>query len=130
MMLKNTLSRQSRLCRLPLAAAARQVQTVSRITSRPLSQIVTPRTNITSISALSALSRFQPRLYSTEAAAATETAPEQSQQPTGPVTKFADLKKLGVDDSIVYNITDGFGYENMTDVQSATINAALKGKDM
>jgi ATP-dependent RNA helicase MSS116 len=128
-MWKNTLSRQSRLCRLPLAAA-RNVQLGSKITSRPLSQALAPRTNITSRSALSALTRFQPRLYSTDATTATEPAPVAPQESSGPITKFADLKKLGVHDSIVSAITKDFGYESMTDVQSATINAALKGKDM
>lgn len=130
-MWKNTLSRQSRLCRLPLAAA-RNVQLVSKVTSRPLSQSLAPRTNITSPRALSALSRFQPRLYSTDAATATATEPasEAPQESSGPITKFSDLKKLGVNDAIVSAITEDFGYENMTDVQSATINAALKGKDM
>lgn len=128
-MWKNTLSRQSRLCRLPVTAA-RQVQLVSKITSRPLTQAIASRTNITSISALSALSRFQPRLYSTESATAEatpEVAPERSNEP---VTKFRDLRRLGVHENIVEALVRDFKYEDMTEVQSATINAALKGKDM
>jgi ATP-dependent RNA helicase MSS116 len=128
-MWKNTLSRQGRLCRLPLTAA-RQVQLVSKITSRPLTQAIVPRTNITSTSALSALSRFQPRLYSTDAATAEATPEVAPQRSTEPVTKFQDLRKLDVHENIVEALVRDFKYEDMTEVQSATINAALKGKDM
>jgi ATP-dependent RNA helicase MSS116 len=46
------------------------------------------------------------------------------------VSKFADLTQLNVHPSIVDAITKDFGYEDMTDVQRLTINAALAGKDM
>jgi ATP-dependent RNA helicase MSS116 len=103
---------------------------VSKITSRPLTQAIAPRTNITSTSALSALSRFQPRLYSTEAATAEATPEVAPQRSTEPVTKFQDLRKLDVHENIVEALVRDFKYEDMTEVQSATINAALKGKDM
>ncbi|KAI1419406.1 DEAD-domain-containing protein [Xylaria sp. FL1777] len=71
------------------------------------------------------------RLYSAESAAAQanrqgEFAPVAS----APVTRFADLPQLGVDDSLVRAITKGMGYENMTEVQSMSMNSALKGVDM
>jgi ATP-dependent RNA helicase MSS116 len=76
------------------------------------------------------LSRFQPRLYSTDAAEAA-TAPEPAQERVQrDVSKFADLAQLNVHESIVKAITQDFGYEDMTDVQRLTINAALAGKDM
>lgn len=71
------------------------------------------------------------RLYSSEAAAA---APEQSadapQQKSGPISRFEDLRTLGVHDNLVNSITMGLKYETMTDVQSKTIEPALKGMDM
>ncbi|KAF3807120.1 ATP-dependent RNA helicase cyt-19 [Colletotrichum gloeosporioides] len=71
------------------------------------------------------------RLYSSEAAAA---APEQSadapQQKSGSISRFEDLRTLGVHDNLVNSITKGLKYDTMTDVQSKTIEPALKGMDM
>ncbi|KAK8080513.1 DEAD/DEAH box helicase [Apiospora hydei] len=70
------------------------------------------------------------RLYSQSAAAA------QTYDDAGPastprlITKFADLDKLGVHPRLVEAITHGMKYEDMTDVQSKTINAALNGVDL
>lgn len=126
-MLKTTISRQSRLC----FAAARNVQLVTRVATRPVAQsLLAPSTRILSKNAISVLSRIQPRLYSTEAAEATATqepAPERAQRQ---VAQFGDLTELNVHDSIVHAITKDFGYQDMTDVQRLTINAALAGKDM
>jgi ATP-dependent RNA helicase MSS116, mitochondrial len=68
------------------------------------------------------------RLYSSEAAqsAQVEEAPKQD----GPITKFADLSSLGVNQRLLKTITQGMGFETMTPVQTQTIEAALKGKDM
>ncbi|KAB5532762.1 P-loop containing nucleoside triphosphate hydrolase protein [Coniochaeta sp. 2T2.1] len=127
-MLKTTLSRQSRLC----FAAARNVQLITKVASRPVAQsLLAPSRRIISKNALSVLSTFQPRLYSTDAAEAAAT-PEPAQEPRvqREVAKFADLQQLNVHPNIVDVITKDFGYEDMTDVQRLTINAALAGKDM
>ena len=50
---------------------------------------------------------------------------------SGPITAFPDLETRElVDPVIVNNITQGMGFTAMTDVQSKTINEALKGADM
>jgi len=50
---------------------------------------------------------------------------------SGPVATFPDLETRGlVDPVIVDNITRGMGFTSMTEVQSKTINEALKGTDM
>ena len=50
---------------------------------------------------------------------------------SGPVVAFPDLETRGlVDPVIVNNITKGMGFTAMTEVQSKTINEALKGADM
>ncbi|KAK2067505.1 hypothetical protein P8C59_001242 [Phyllachora maydis] len=69
------------------------------------------------------------RLYSSEAEAA-GAAKETSAPSDERVTRFSDLAKLGVDDSLVTAITQGMGYDTMTDVQTMTINPALAGKDL
>ncbi|KAL1842881.1 hypothetical protein VTJ49DRAFT_3898 [Mycothermus thermophilus] len=67
------------------------------------------------------------RFYS---AAAPSPAQPSSDASSEPITRFADLPKLGVSDSLVRSITQGMGYENMTPIQAMTINAALAGKDV
>ncbi|KAK5002916.1 hypothetical protein LTR60_006965, partial [Cryomyces antarcticus] len=47
-----------------------------------------------------------------------------------PITKFHELESRGlVHRNVVRTITDEMKLETMTDVQSATINEALKGTD-
>ncbi|EFQ27767.1 DEAD/DEAH box helicase [Colletotrichum graminicola] len=71
------------------------------------------------------------RRYSSEAAAAVAADPAaKTQEPSGPTTRFADLRKLGVHSSLVSTITDGMKYETMSEVQSKTIEPALKGMDL
>ena len=49
----------------------------------------------------------------------------------GPVTKFKDLAERGmVCQTVVDTITKAMRLENMTQVQSLTINESLKGNDM
>ncbi|TEA21814.1 ATP-dependent RNA helicase cyt-19 [Colletotrichum sidae] len=69
------------------------------------------------------------KLYSTEAAA---VAPEQSADASkdAPLSRFEDLRSLGVHNNLVDSITKGLRYEEMTDVQSKTIKPALEGMDM
>jgi ATP-dependent RNA helicase MSS116, mitochondrial len=71
--------------------------------------------------------QFAIRFYS-EAAA--QQAPVEEDGPSSPVTRFADLTQLGVNSSLVDAITKGMGYESMTEVQSMTINPAMRGIDL
>lgn len=49
----------------------------------------------------------------------------------GPVTKFHELETRGlVHNNVIRTITQDMGFEAMTEVQSRTINQALKGSDM
>lgn len=49
----------------------------------------------------------------------------------GPITQFAELKTRGlVDGAVIDNLTERMGLSTMTEVQTATINEALKGADM
>jgi len=121
-MMKTSVMRQARFCRVALQSASR-LQTASRPTLSARSALSsTSRTLATPCRPLgSTLLRF----YSSEAAVAED-------KPASPalVTKFADLATLGVNDAIVRSITEGMRYENMTAVQSETISAALDGRDL
>lgn len=76
---------------------------------------------------LAAKSRF----YSSDAAEATEKEQEsEPEKAAGEITRFADLKSLGVHVNLVRSLTDTLGYDTMTPVQSATIEPALSGKDV
>jgi hypothetical protein len=68
------------------------------------------------------------RFYSGESQSA-ESAPSAAHH-APPITRFADMAQLGVNDALINAITSGMRYENMTDVQSMTINPALAGKDV
>lgn len=47
------------------------------------------------------------------------------------ITRFQDLADKGmVHETVIDRIVNGMGYENMTMVQSMTINESLKGTDM
>ncbi|KAF6820142.1 dead box RNA helicase [Colletotrichum sojae] len=71
------------------------------------------------------------RLYSSEAAAAaSEGTATSSNGESKTVTRFEDLSSLGVHQNLVNSITKGLKYETMTEVQSKTINPALKGMDL
>lgn len=120
-MMKTSILRQARVCRVALQAATR-----AQIASRPAlsahsALAATPRALAASARPLGGtLLRF----YSSEAAVQDHGAGP------APVTKFADLASLGVNGALVRAVTQGMGYEKMTDVQSATINAGLDGKDL
>ncbi|TQN72082.1 ATP-dependent RNA helicase cyt-19 [Colletotrichum shisoi] len=71
------------------------------------------------------------RLYSSEtAAAAVAGSAVETKDLSGLTTKFQDLNKLGVHQNLVDTITKGMKYEQMTSVQSMTIEPALKGMDL
>lgn len=81
---------------------------------------------------ISSIPQVVSRYYSYESAAVRQDA-EPEQPPahlSGLVTQFADLVKLGVDPNLVSAITQGMGYDKMTEVQTLTINPAMKGVDL
>lgn len=126
-MLKSAL-RQSRLCRLPIAA--RPLQLASKISTRSLARSTQSRPSIVATCRLPAL---WSRSYSATAdATATpqDSSAEASAEGEGLVTRFEDLSTLGVHENVVSAITKGMGYETMSQVQSMTIQSALAGKDM
>ena len=118
-MMKSSVMRQARLCRVALQAANRL-----HISSR-----LSPSVSALSVSARCPVPfqaiRSLPRFYSSETAAS--ESPAESPELT---TRFADLVKLGVHPKLVEAITRGMKYEDMTQVQSLTISPALKGKDL
>lgn len=73
-------------------------------------------------------SLHQSPLLRDDAAAIAATESEDVQPP---LTKFQDLQDQGViHRNIVRNMTEGMGLETMTEVQSKTINSAIKGTDI
>jgi len=73
-------------------------------------------------------SLHQSPLLRDDAAAIAATESEDVQPP---LTKFQDLSDQGVlHRNIVRNMTEGMGLETMTEVQSKTINSAIKGTDI
>ncbi|KAI2624255.1 ATP-dependent RNA helicase mss116 [Hypoxylon sp. NC1633] len=126
-MLKSSLQRQARLGNL----AYRQLPILAtrQIHSRPL--LASYR--VLSQAALHAnpLRQVASRLYSQESAATdTETHTENEAASLYDVTRFEELARLGVNERIIRAITDDMKYDKMTDVQSMTINPALKGTDL
>lgn len=121
-MMKTGVMRQARVYRVALQAATR-VRIAPRTLPSALSALSSAPKALAapSINSLASLARY----YSSEAAASNE----QDQQPKL-VTKFAGLADLGVNPRIVSSITQGMGYEDMTPVQSRTIEAALNGTDL
>ncbi|KAI0022700.1 DEAD-domain-containing protein [Xylariomycetidae sp. FL0641] len=104
----------SRHLRVPsLAASAGQRSSHATSWSSPLKQIAV-------------------RLYSAETAQEVrENRDEEfASPPSAPVSRFPDLSQLGVHPSIVDALAKGMGYDAMTEVQSLTINPALKGVDL
>ncbi|CAK7232017.1 hypothetical protein SBRCBS47491_008125 [Sporothrix bragantina] len=87
------------------------------------------------VPALSQVARFA-RFYSDNATATattetqTQTEPESETASPGLITKFSDLEKVGVHETLIDSLTRRMRYENMTPVQSMTINPALEGKDV
>ncbi|KAI0967048.1 DEAD-domain-containing protein [Xylaria arbuscula] len=71
------------------------------------------------------------RLYSVESAAAQANRQDEfAPVASAPVSRFSELSRLGVNEGLVQALTKGMGYDAMTEVQSMTINSALKGVDM
>ncbi|KAI1409679.1 DEAD-domain-containing protein [Hypoxylon sp. FL1857] len=126
-MFKFSIQRQARLGSL----ARRQLSTLAprQIRSRPLvaSYQRWPQAELQ----LAPLRQIAIRLYSQESAVARpETDIEDLPGGIYNVNRFKDLTKLGVDERIIRAITDDMKYDTMTEVQSLTINPALKGIDL
>ncbi|KAI0594958.1 ATP-dependent RNA helicase mss116 [Biscogniauxia sp. FL1348] len=116
-------------------AARRQLSTLSSLPARSSSSVVVapPCLRWSQGARLRSLPLRQiaARLYSSESAAVQDDhADESSQAPSGLVTRFADLSRLGVNDHLVRALTQGMKYDTMTEVQTMTINPALKGVDL
>lgn len=69
-------------------------------------------------------------MYSNEAVAETAIENKGAARSNEPVTEFASLQNVGVDQTLLRAIVDDMGYKSMTPVQAKTINPALKGTDM
>jgi ATP-dependent RNA helicase MSS116, mitochondrial len=76
-------------------------------------------------------SLHQTSLLRQQAATAPAESRAQEQGNDGRITRFEDLEKNGIiHPTIVKTLTKDMGLETMTEVQSATINEALKGTDI
>jgi ATP-dependent RNA helicase MSS116, mitochondrial len=130
-MLKAYLQRPVRL-----GHVARQFSTVTLMRNARFNARAENTAILRQVASQSSLFSLSPRHvyyrpYSAESAAAqANREAEFAPVPSAPVTRFADLSSLGVNEHLVNAITQGMGYENMTEVQSMTINSALKGTDM
>ncbi|KAI0159719.1 DEAD-domain-containing protein [Xylariaceae sp. FL1272] len=127
-MLKNSIQRQVRL-----GSVVRQFSTASLLRNPRAVQLVGLRqpSPVTTLRALPSVTHTFSRLYSQDSeAAVANRSDEFAAPPNVDVTKFSELGRLGVDERLVQALTQGMGYENMTEVQSMAINPALKGKDM
>ncbi|KAH9908788.1 ATP-dependent RNA helicase mss116 [Xylariomycetidae sp. FL2044] len=124
-MFKTTIQRQARLS----AQAYRQLSTCAlrSLRSEAASRLSSPASVRPAV-----FRHLTARLYSAESAATSTDrhAPGSSTSSSGLVTQFADLDKLGVDPTLVRALTEKMGYDTMTEVQSLTINPALKGTDL
>jgi len=110
--MKTSLLRQAAVSRVAFAARPARMPFRASLAIRAAAPVHRP---------VSSLLRF----YSSESA-----VPESAVEHQEPVTRFEDLPRLGVHERIVRSITKGMKYENMTDVQSMTVNSALAGKDV
>ncbi|KAI8633342.1 DEAD-domain-containing protein [Xylariaceae sp. FL1651] len=126
-MLKTSIQRQARL-----GNVARQFSSIASLRHTRHEPLITLRQT----SSLTVLRHLTPRhalfrLYSSESAIAQESREaEFAPVSTAPATRFSELAELGVHDRLVKALTQGMGYDAMTEVQSMSINAALKGTDM
>lgn len=126
-MFKFSLQRHARLGNL----ARRQLSTLvsQQIRSRPV--VASCQRLAQRERQLVPLRQIALRLYSQESAAAyANTQTDDSPASLYNITRFEDLSKLGVDERIIRAITVDMKYDNMTEVQSLTINPALKGIDL
>ncbi|KAH6635332.1 P-loop containing nucleoside triphosphate hydrolase protein [Chaetomium sp. MPI-SDFR-AT-0129] len=121
-MMKTSLLRQAAASRVALAVRPAHAAAL-RASSAALALSHTTRSAATVYRPATSLIRF----YSSESAAPREY---RDGTPTTRITRFADLPQLNIHERLVSSITRGMSYENMTEVQSLTINAARAGKDV
>lgn len=121
-MFRRQLLRQARACRGLRASPSSLLASGSTLAPR------TATTHRPALLTASISRQIIQRAYSS--AAATAESDSNGENSNGLITRFADLTTLGVHDSLIGAITQGFGYEKMTDVQSMSINPALQGKDL
>ncbi|KAL2159014.1 hypothetical protein VTH06DRAFT_3045 [Thermothelomyces fergusii] len=120
-MMRTALLRQAAAARVAFAACPAQAS--FRASSAVLALGRSSRPSAALCRPVGSLLRF----YSAESAAAQSSSQKGS---SGRITRFEDMRNLGVHDNLVDSITRGLGYETMTDVQSMTISPALAGKDV
>jgi len=133
-MFRQSLRRCAPLRPSALSAPAVRIPYQARIIRRSTQGLVTTLPTLRK-------SFHQTRLLGQEAAIAedasvTETAPVQEathggdpNTPSAPKT-FRSLVDEGVHPQLIRAIIEGMGYENMTEVQEKTLQAALQGKDL
>ncbi|KAK1640987.1 DEAD/DEAH box helicase [Colletotrichum phormii] len=122
-MFRQSLRRCARISGATFAAPA------LRTTTRPATLQTIAKSSPSALRVPLSIHAF--RLYSSEAAdAAAAPVAEDEGKASGLTTKFADLTKLDVHTTLVDTITQRMRYEDMTDVQSKTIEPALKGMDL
>jgi ATP-dependent RNA helicase MSS116 len=111
----------------------------SAVLPRSITQLSsTSRSSVSFISPSSNAAIFSRSLHQTSqwrqqhAALATESLGFQSEKTNdGPITKFAELGSRNlVSRGVVQTLIKDMGLENMTEVQTATINQALEGTDI
>ncbi|KAJ2989250.1 hypothetical protein NUW58_g3567 [Xylaria curta] len=110
------VARQLSTVALPRRTSSKHLAVLHR-TSQPALQHLVPRLVFS-------------RLYTAQSAAVQANQEAESAVSSASVTQFAELSQLGVDKHLIAALTEGMGYDTMTEVQSMTINPALKGTDM
>lgn len=128
-MFKASLSRHARLGRV----ASRQLSTFSSVRPLRLQSLQSSEQQLSAARSplqTACLRSIAARLYSSEAAAQSPRDAASDNVGSQRITKFADLPQLGVHPALVRAITEGMRYEDMTEVQSLTINPALRGTDL
>lgn len=126
-MFKASFPRHARLGNV----ARRQLSTFSSLRPIRIQSLEQQKLSTTRVSFRPAVVQaLTSRFYSSEAVAERNDEATSSANGSQRVTKFADLSLLGVHEKLVSAITEGMGYEDMTEVQSLTINPALRGTDL
>ncbi|KAK9774781.1 putative P-loop containing nucleoside triphosphate hydrolase protein [Seiridium cardinale] len=131
-MFKASFPRHARLGNV----ARRQLSTLTTLRPIRIQSLEQQQQQLSAVRASINPARLQtllPRFYSSEATAQqTRDNASDADADAGPqlVTKFPHLSNLGVHEKLVSAITEGMKYEDMTDVQSLTINQALRGTDL
>lgn len=111
---------------------ARQASIIATPSALLRSRAVLPAIRTVAASATQSPSLFRTfalsaKHYSSAAAAQAAEAPST---PNAEITRFEDLRSLGVHPNLLKAITEDMGYETMTPVQAKTIVSALKGTDI